>query len=76
MTSGILELIVQKRFIIIPRIGPLDHVIFKKLNISKNFKVLEKPEDLSLFLRNFSTYAYNKNSFFIKQTKKNLEIFQ
>ena len=76
VTSAILELIVQKRFIIIPRIGPLDHVIFKKLNISKNFKVLEKPEDLSLFLRNLSTYAYNKNSFFIKQTKKNLEIFQ
>ena len=75
VTSGILELIVQKRFIIIPKINPLDHIIFKKLNINKNFKVLENPEDLDVYLRDFSTHTYNKNLFFIKQTNKNLKIF-
>ena len=75
VTSSILELIVQKRFVIVPKVNPLDSIIFKKLKINKNFKVLEKPRDLDKYLRYLPTYSYDKNYFFSKVTEKNLKIF-
>ena len=75
VTSGILEIIIQKRFVIIPKLSPFDNLIFSKLNIRKNFKVLDKPADLDNCLRDFPTYYYNKSPFFTKLTRKNIKIF-
>lgn len=74
-TSAVLELVVQGKYCIIPKLNPFDEVIFKKLKISNNFKILENPLELNNFFTKFKIKKYKINNFFTKITKKNIKIF-
>ena len=74
-TSAITELVVLGKYCIIPKINPLDGLIFKKLNIKNNFTILEDPLKLIEYIKGFKTKSYNKNNYFTKLSKKNINIF-
>ncbi len=74
-TSALIELIIQGKYCIIPRINPFDGVSLKKLKMNKNFKIIEKPGELIKFLKFKKCKKYNINQFFNKLTKENLKVF-
>ena len=53
-TSALTELVIQGKYCIIPRINPFDGISLKKVGMSKNFNIVEKPEELinSLKIKN------------------------
>ena len=74
-TSAVLELVVQGKYCIIPKLNPFDEVIFKRLKISNNFKVLDNPLKLNKSFNKPKIKKYKINNFFTKLTKKNIKIF-
>ena len=51
-TSALTELVIQGKYCIIPRINPFDGISLKKVGMSKNFNIVEKPEELINFFKN------------------------
>ena len=74
-TSALTELVIQGKYCIIPRINPFDGISLKKVGMSKNFNIVEKPEELINSLKIKNCKKYRINQFFNKLTKKNLEVF-
>ena len=74
-TSALTELVILGKYCIIPKINPHDGLIFKKLNIKNNFTILEDSSKLIENIKDFKTVPYNKNNFFTKLSKKNINIF-
>lgn len=74
-TSALTELIIQGKYCIIPRINAFDGISLKKLGMSKNFKIVEKPEELINSLKDKNCKQYRIDQFFKKVTKKNLDVF-
>ena len=74
-TSAIIELVVSGRQCIIPKLNLHDGEILKTLKMSNNYVILDDPLKLRYSLIEQKIVKYNKELYFSKLTKKNINLF-